>query len=132
MKDNKICKTTILLNGKLHARVVNNILQEELVDKSEHSIDISLALSSPTISEDTHPTTSATDVGVTSTTVTLIVNSIAPNSNPVSPPHIQAMLHSLTLFHIMSTPQFLAQHVNDYHAGSSAAAFGTVVALPTN
>ena len=44
--------------------------------------------------------------------------------------HIHAMLPSLTLFHIMSTPQSLVLHAHDYHACTSTAAFETVIAIP--
>ena len=104
------------------------LLQEEPVVQSEHSRDISLALSSPTVSNDTHPTTTATEVCLTSTTAPLI-KFYCSHFNPTSPSHIQAMLQSLTLFHIMSTSQSLALHISDNHAGTSTAAFGTFVAL---
>ena len=130
-KDIEIHWLTILLNCKVHARVFNNKPQEYHVDQIEHLRDIPLVLSTPTVSDDTHPTTLANEVGLTSTTATLTVHYTAPISNPASPHHNQAMLHSLTQFHIISTSQSLALHANDYLAGTSTAA-GTVVALPTN
>ena len=122
----KIRRPTILPNCKVHYRAVNNMLQEEPVDQSEHARDDLLALSIPTVSKDTHPNTSVTEVGLFSTTLPLTVNPSAPNSNLASPPHFQAIIYCLTLFHIMSKSQSLVLHANDYHAGNSTAAFGTL------
>ena len=89
-------------------------------------------LSSPNVSEDTYPTTLPNELDLTSTIAPLTVNSTAAIPNHASPPNTQSTLHSLTQFHIISTAQSLALQANDYHDGTSTAAFGTVIALSTN
>ena len=117
-KDIKIHRSTVLLNGKVHARVVNNTLQEEPMDKSELSRDISLALFSPTVSEGTHLTTSTTEVDH---------QILPPPPHPIFKPYLLAD----SISHNVNT-QSLALHANHYHAGTATAANGSVVALPTN
>ena len=109
-KDIEIRRLTILLNCKVLARVFKNKPQENPVDQIEHLTDILLVLSSHTVSEDTYPTSSATEVGLTSNPATLTVYFTAPISNSASLPHNQALHHSLTQFHIISTSQSLALH----------------------